>query len=80
MFYTLILSLEYKRYKDPATVSIMVNEKIIDSFDVDHDKNRTTKMLSYLEKSCLEKICLLNYLKCFNVIITRWLRLYYYKK
>ena len=55
MFYTLILSLEYKRYKDPATVSIMVNEKIIDSFDVDHDKNRTTKMLSYLEKSCLEK-------------------------
>ena len=56
MFYTLILSLEYKKYKGPANVSIALNGKVLDSFVVDSDKGRTTKMLSYLEKSCLEKI------------------------
>ena len=56
MFYTLILALQYKKYKQPAGVSITVNDKILDTFQLDESKGATNNMLANLERSCLEKV------------------------
>ena len=37
MLYTLVIGIEFKKYKNPANISISVNNKFIDTFDLDKD-------------------------------------------
>ena len=59
MKYTLVVGLEYKKYKKPASVTISVNDLFIDCFDLDKDYSQAddigpmlyTKWLDELNKS-----------------------------
>jgi len=59
MKYSLILGIEYVKYKNPATVLVHTTSNFIDSFELDRDHG-TTSILSYKKKlrysDYLEKI------------------------
>ena len=49
MRYTLVLAIEYKKYKNPADITIWAGDRVIDSFQLVHDLNTSTDNLSYVD-------------------------------
>lgn len=49
MKYTLVLGIEYKKYKKPAEITVSVGEKLIDVFSLDKDYPSTDKMLDNVD-------------------------------
>ena len=49
MKYILVLGIEYKKYKKPASVSLHIGEKFIDKFELYQDYSNATQMPLYIE-------------------------------
>jgi len=56
MLYTLVLAIEYKKYKKPATVALSINGNLIEQFTLDTDQGTTNTMLSMVEKTLYKDI------------------------
>ena len=49
MKYTLILGIEYKRYKDPAVVTVSIGDKFVDTFQLEKDSAKIDQSISNIE-------------------------------
>lgn len=49
MRYTLVLGIEFKKYKNPADITIWAGDRLVDTFQLEHDLNTSTDNLSYVD-------------------------------
>ena len=49
MKYTLVLGIEYKKYKDPAVVTVSIGNKFIDTFQLEKDFAKIDQSISNIE-------------------------------
>jgi len=56
MKYTLILGIEYKKYKNPAVVTVSIGNKFIDTFQLEKNFAKISQPLSNIEQHWLNEI------------------------
>tara|TARA_R110000803_G_scaffold189254_1_gene251706 strand:- start:75 stop:770 length:696 start_codon:yes stop_codon:yes gene_type:complete len=56
MKYFLVLGIEYKKFKNPADITIHVGDKFIDTFQLDRDYTCTSDILPHIESKWFEKL------------------------
>jgi len=62
MKYFLVLGIEYKKFKNPADITIHVGGRLIDTFQLDCDYPCTTNILSQIETKWYEKFGITSWL------------------
>ena len=62
MYYSLILGIEYKKYKKPVNITLHINNLLIDNFQLskDHDDMDISENLDVFEESMLRKYKLIS--------------------
>jgi hypothetical protein len=56
MKYTLVLGIEYKKYKNPATLTVSIGNKFIDTFKLERDFIKTNQNFSNIEHYWFDKL------------------------